>query len=628
MPTWRDFAQTIAAKNPNISPAVFFRAMDMATKSFLTPQAQLQYRLETIQIRELALAQRMAEFDRREERIKSEGEANRGSREDIATANRGSREDIASANRGVRTSEGEANRGVRVSEGEANRGVRVSEGEANRGSREGVATANRASRETIAAENITARKELQNERLTRGETNRAAALALRDPEVKAMTSALSRAQQQKVAVDSFSNSEIKNLDLLVQFAEKVDTTGVPAIERWLRAGKKAGGDKDVQAFIFQLNIVRPGIARIVSSPNLTGSLTNKARDEIEAGMGEGISAEQLRWIAPQIKRDVANRKDAIDDEVDRLNGEIRARLQAVAPGSPSAAAPATPARPRSPPVSGGSLGPGGATPGGGVIRYDEKGNPIEEGGSGARPFDQPPVPPAAPEEHTKHINPTMKAFREALTDYIMHASERTKTALTDIGHDPISLVGTSELGAAIPKGAIFDLLKQGKTISQIAEAASVSRQYISRLLRDAKLTNNPTGTTADTFRAGMVEVKGYPLARKGSVWADPDTNKKAVDLFNSGATIDDIAAELKVTRDVVAGRLRRMRKENEAVDALQEQYGPRGGVGGDRRSKPELDSYIRYRLQRGDTQAEIARELGVSRVSVNERKMRMQSESE
>src|SRR5262249_2337715 len=90
MPTWMQMAGALKRANPELlarRPDIFWTAMDMASQSFLNPQARLAYQLDTIQHREQILAERQREFEIREQRLR-EQEAGKGKRQDRAITSR------------------------------------------------------------------------------------------------------------------------------------------------------------------------------------------------------------------------------------------------------------------------------------------------------------------------------------------------------------------------------------------------------------------------------------------------------------------------------------------------------------------------------------------------------------
>lgn len=140
---------------------------------------------------------------------------------------------------------------------------------------------------------------------------------------KALDKSLSEATSMKTAVDAFSDAESKNLDVLGQLAQKVDSTGVPVFERWIRAGRQATGDPDVAQFNFQFQIVKAGLARIITNPNLKGVLTDDARHEIEGGFPGSSNVKQIMAIIGLAKGDFRRRSDALDSKISDLQSQFR-----------------------------------------------------------------------------------------------------------------------------------------------------------------------------------------------------------------------------------------------------------------------------------------------------------------
>ncbi len=150
-----------------------------------------------------------------------------------------------------------------------------------------------------------------------------AARTIANAEPKALAADLTKLTQQRSAITQYEQTALKNMDYLIQLADKVDRSGIPVLERWLRGGEKAMGDNDVRAFVAQLEVVKPEIARILSNPNLTGALTNYARQEIEAFMDPGMSAKNVRTVVELLKRDFQNRARSLDDEINSVRSQLR-----------------------------------------------------------------------------------------------------------------------------------------------------------------------------------------------------------------------------------------------------------------------------------------------------------------
>lgn len=195
-------------------------------------------------------------------------------------------------------------------------------------------------------------------------TNRAAQLNLerggtaqqigrRTAEYRANQASLAKMTQSYDAIVAFEQTAVRNGEILKALAQKVDATGVPAAERWIRAGRQAiAGDADVAQFMAQMQVYRTEAARILTNPNLTGVLSDTARKEIEEFMKGGASAKQIVAVVDLMKRDFGNRKITLEQQIsdirDRLEKNISPGEQQARPVPPAVAPPAAPTAPAAP----------------------------------------------------------------------------------------------------------------------------------------------------------------------------------------------------------------------------------------------------------------------------------------
>lgn len=182
-------------------------------------------------------------------------------------------------------------------------------------------------------------------------------------EYKANAASLSQLTKSYDAVTAFEQTAVRNGEQLLKLADKADVTGVPAIERWIRAGRQATGDPDVAQFNAQLQVYRTEAARILTNPNLTGQLTDAARREIEAFLGPGASAQQIRGVVGLLKNDFENRRKTLENQINTTRDRIERNVGA------GSAAPATePAPPQRRATDGQPRN---------VLRFDAQGNQIQ-----------------------------------------------------------------------------------------------------------------------------------------------------------------------------------------------------------------------------------------------------------
>jgi len=147
------------------------------------------------------------------------------------------------------------------------------------------------------------------------------------PEMRASFAAdkksLDKIVPQYDAVTAFEKSAIQQGRILVGLAKKVDTTGVPVMERWIRAGRRElQGDADVSEFDAQIHLFGTEAAKILTNPNLTGVLTDTARREVQGFLPEKASAGQIERVVDRLAADFDIRKKSMEEQI----GVIKQRM--------------------------------------------------------------------------------------------------------------------------------------------------------------------------------------------------------------------------------------------------------------------------------------------------------------
>lgn len=166
-----------------------------------------------------------------------------------------------------------------------------------------------------------AKAEILNEAATRGKT--AGDVVSERASLKTDTASLAKQAQMYDAVKSFSKTADYNGEYLSKLADKVDSTGVPVIERWTRAGKQAiAGDPDVSAFNAQLNLYRNEAAKILSNPNMSGVLTVESQREAQKWLDGSATPTQIRSVVKTLARDFSNREKAMGEQMAETKGRI------------------------------------------------------------------------------------------------------------------------------------------------------------------------------------------------------------------------------------------------------------------------------------------------------------------
>jgi hypothetical protein len=141
---------------------------------------------------------------------------------------------------------------------------------------------------------------------------------------RAESQTLTQLTKQQAAIDSFERTAAANGEVLVNLVDKVDSTGVPVLERWIRGGRQAlAGDTDVTNFNTQLGVFVPEVAKILSNPNLTGILSDQARKDTEALVSKNFTADQIKSTIPLLEQDFGRRSKSVADEIKMTKDNIR-----------------------------------------------------------------------------------------------------------------------------------------------------------------------------------------------------------------------------------------------------------------------------------------------------------------
>lgn len=138
-------------------------------------------------------------------------------------------------------------------------------------------------------------------------------------EYKANTESLKGLQKNLDAVSAFENTAIKNIDLLLEQGKKVIDSGSPWVNRPLRTVAQSGmGSADLAAFNAARQVAINEIAKVTSSPWLTGQLSDTARREVEAFIPANATLAQTMRVAQVLKQDMANRHQSYQEQIDSI----------------------------------------------------------------------------------------------------------------------------------------------------------------------------------------------------------------------------------------------------------------------------------------------------------------------
>jgi hypothetical protein len=132
------------------------------------------------------------------------------------------------------------------------------------------------------------------------------------------------------AVESFEKLAKFNGQRILELIDEVDETGVPVLEGFIRAAKRKGmADVDATELQSVLMTYQTEVARIITQPNLTGQLTDTARQEVQHMISGDMSAPQLRRLINRLDLEMSMRGKYIRDQIGNVNTDI-----AVMPNAP------------------------------------------------------------------------------------------------------------------------------------------------------------------------------------------------------------------------------------------------------------------------------------------------------
>lgn len=181
--------------------------------------------------------------------------------------------------------------------------------------------------------------------------NDAQAASLNRASFKAAQTGLTALTKQRTLVGAFERTALKNLEIALDESNKVDRTGVPALNRWLLAGKKSlTGDVEVGRFNAALTSALNEYAKVLSGATGAAGISDAARREAHDLLNTANTPEQVVGIVDIMKREMSNREAGFAEQEAQLKETMGAKPNVpVAPASHGAPqAPGAPMAPSAP----------------------------------------------------------------------------------------------------------------------------------------------------------------------------------------------------------------------------------------------------------------------------------------
>jgi hypothetical protein len=147
-------------------------------------------------------------------------------------------------------------------------------------------------------------------------------LAANSAEYKANAGSLTKLQANLDQVSAFENTAIKNLDMFTGLAKKAIDTGIPIVNAPLRTAAGLLGSKDQASFEAARQVAVNEIAKVTSSPGLTGQLSDTARKEVSSFIPESATVGQIMSLANTLKQDMANRHVSYQQQIEDIKGRL------------------------------------------------------------------------------------------------------------------------------------------------------------------------------------------------------------------------------------------------------------------------------------------------------------------
>ena len=160
---------------------------------------------------------------------------------------------------------------------------------------------------------------------------------------QAKATALNKMEQMANAVQAFERTASNNMNMIEGYLAKIPDGGGSFINRPMRALAGGTGDVNVAGFMAAMLPVQSEAARILSTANLAGQLTDESRREMQKVLDPNATPNQIREAMKVLRQDFANRLASNKQQIGILRSEMGATPgQQQQPGMPGPEAPAAP----------------------------------------------------------------------------------------------------------------------------------------------------------------------------------------------------------------------------------------------------------------------------------------------
>jgi hypothetical protein len=133
--------------------------------------------------------------------------------------------------------------------------------------------------------------------------------------IKGEASSVNKVIPQLNNINAFDQLARANGQRLLDLVGSVDTTGVPALEGYIRAIKARGGSPDTNEFNSVLNSFQTEAARILNNPGLTGVLSDHARQDMQKVVDGSLDGPSLRRVINRVFTEIDIRRTSLEQAV-------------------------------------------------------------------------------------------------------------------------------------------------------------------------------------------------------------------------------------------------------------------------------------------------------------------------
>jgi len=141
---------------------------------------------------------------------------------------------------------------------------------------------------------------------------------------KASSSALTQLKKQAANVGAFERNFQKNADIVLEYSNKVDRTGVPIINKWINVGKRAVvGDPTLAGFDQAIKSAVNEYTKIISGSMGNTQIALGEIKKVESLLSAAQNVEQVKEVIALMKRETGNRLAGFAEEEKALTDSMR-----------------------------------------------------------------------------------------------------------------------------------------------------------------------------------------------------------------------------------------------------------------------------------------------------------------